>query len=100
MLTENQSNAADDDRRLGKPSATSKLMTLAEVANLLRRTDEAVRRLLRVDPCFPQPIRVGAGGKTRKRVLFSRSEIEDWLQTKFDARDGRPNLIGGIHEER
>ena len=79
MPKDNSSNTEGFDQHVGKPGCDSKLMTMAEVANLLRRTDDAVRRLLRTDPSFPLPIRVGAGGTTRKRVLFSRSEITDWL---------------------
>ena len=87
MPKDNSSNTEGFDQHEGKPGCDSKLMTMAEVANLLRRTDDAVRRLLRTDPSFPLPIRVGSGGTTRKRVLFSQSEIADWIQTQFDARE-------------
>lgn len=86
MPKDNSSNAVDAQGH--KPGSDPKLMTMTEVANLLRRTDDAVRRLLRADPSFPLPIRIGAGGKTRKRVLFARSEITDWIQTQFDVREG------------
>ena len=88
MPKDNSSNTEGLDQHVGKPGSDSKLMTMAEVANLLRRTDDAVRRLLRTDPSFPLPIRVGAGGTARKRVLFSQSEIAGWIEAQFHARSG------------
>ena len=52
MPKDDSSNTEGFDRHVGKQGCDSKLMTMAEVANLLRRTDDAVRRLLRTDPRF------------------------------------------------
>ena len=54
MPKDNSSNTEGFDQHVGKPGGDSKLMTMAEVADLLRRTDDAVRRLLRTDPSLFQ----------------------------------------------
>ena len=73
-----------------------KLITLKEVATLLRRSRESIRRLRRLDPSFPKSIRVGVGDVMRQRILFSRPEIEAWLEAHFDGADLQQTTLEGV----
>ena len=60
------------------------LLTMAEVAQALRRTRSGVDKLRVRDPHFPKPLK--DGDDRRSRIYFVRSEIEAYLAARLEAR--------------
>lgn len=60
------------------------LLTMADLAVMLRRTRSGVDKLRARDPEFPQPLKDGTD--RRSRVYFVRSEVEAYLQARLEAR--------------
>lgn len=67
-----------------KATALPDFLTKSEVATQLRRTSSGVDKLRVRDASFPKPMK--DGDKRRGRVYFVRSEIEEWVRGKLDAR--------------
>lgn len=61
------------------------LMTMAEVASVMRRTRSGVDKLRARDPNFPKPLK--DGDNRRSRIYFVRSEIEAYLAARLEARE-------------
>ncbi|MBV8980395.1 MAG: helix-turn-helix domain-containing protein [Acidimicrobiia bacterium] len=62
--------------------AAPELLTVDELAEFLRSTPDAVYAL-RYRGDGPRGVRVG------RRVLFRRSDVDDWLDARSDAASGR-----------
>ncbi len=60
------------------------LLTMADLAVMLRRTRSGVDKLRARDPEFPKPLKDGSD--RRSRVYFVRSEVEAYLQARLEAR--------------
>lgn len=67
-----------------KATTLPDFLTKSEVATQLRRTSSGVDKLRARDASFPKPMK--DGDKLRGRVYFVRSEIEEWVRGKLDAR--------------
>lgn len=61
------------------------LMTMAEVAQTMRRTRSGVDKLRARDPQFPKPLK--EGGKRGSRIYFVRQEIADYLSARLASRE-------------
>ena len=61
------------------------LLTMNEVAGLLRRTRSGVDKLRARDPNFPKPLK--DGDDRRSRIWFVRQEIEAYLAARLGARE-------------
>ena len=61
------------------------LLTMAEVAGLLRRTRSGVDKLRARDPLFPKPLK--DGDDRRSRIWFVRQEIEAYLAARLNSRE-------------
>lgn len=70
----------------GAASATPlpELLTMAELAAMLRRTRSGVDKLRARDPSFPKPLKDGIN--RRSRIYFVRSEVEAYLSSRLAAR--------------
>ncbi|SEJ48655.1 transcriptional regulator, AlpA family [Azotobacter beijerinckii] len=68
-----------------KTQALPELMTMAEVAGIMRRTRSGVDKLRARDPNFPKPLK--DGDNSRSRIYFVRSEIEAYLSARLEARE-------------
>lgn len=64
---------------------TPVLITMTELAAMLRRTRSGVDKLRQRDPSFPKPLKDGID--RRSRIYFVRQEVEAYLQAKLQARD-------------
>ncbi len=60
------------------------LLTMADLALMLRRTRSGVDKLRARDPDFPKPLKDGTD--RRSRVYFVRAEVEAYLQARLEAR--------------
>ncbi|MDD2106817.1 helix-turn-helix transcriptional regulator [Pseudomonas asiatica] len=60
------------------------LLTMAELAAMLRRTRSGVDKLRARDPSFPKPLKDGTN--RRSRIYFVRSEVEAYLSSRLAAR--------------
>ncbi|MFC2970996.1 transcriptional regulator [Azotobacter bryophylli] len=61
------------------------LWTMAEVAQVMRRTRSGVDKLRARDPQFPKPLK--DGDDRRSRIYFVRQEIEAYLSARLQARE-------------
>ena len=61
------------------------LLTMNEVAGLLRRTRSGVDKLRARDPSFPKPLK--DGDDRRSRIWFVRQEIEAYLAARLNSRE-------------
>lgn len=62
------------------------LLTMADLALMLRRTRSGVDKLRARDPEFPKPLKDGTD--RRSRVYFVRAEVEAYLQARLESRQG------------
>ncbi|UTW07874.1 helix-turn-helix transcriptional regulator [Pseudomonas benzenivorans] len=70
-----------------EPTSTfPELLTMADLAAVLRRTRSGVDKLRARDPEFPKPLKDGSD--RRSRVYFVRSEVEAYLQARLESRKG------------
>ncbi|MOA21113.1 hypothetical protein D3C78_1415910 [compost metagenome] len=60
------------------------LLTMAEVAQAMRRTRSGVDKLRARDPSFPKPLK--DGDNRRSRIYFVRQEVEAYLSARLQAR--------------
>ncbi len=61
------------------------LMTMAEVAQTMRRTRSGVDKLRARDPQFPKPLK--EGDKRGSRIYFVRQEIVAYLSARLATRE-------------
>lgn len=61
------------------------LWTMAEVAQVMRRTRSGVDKLRARDPQFPKPLK--DGDNRRSRIYFVRQEVEAYLSARLQARE-------------
>lgn len=61
------------------------LWTMAEVAQVMRRTRSGVDKLRARDPSFPKPLK--DGDNRRSRIYFVRQEVEAYLSARLQARE-------------
>lgn len=61
------------------------LWTMAEVAQVMRRTRSGVDKLRARDPQFPKPLK--DGDNRRSRIYFVRQEVEAYLSARLEARE-------------
>ena len=61
------------------------LLTMAELATMLRRTRSGVDKLRARDPQFPKPLK--DGDKRGSRIYFVRQEVEAYLFARLSARE-------------
>ncbi len=61
------------------------LMTMAEVAQTMRRTRSGVDKLRARDPLFPKPLK--EGDKRGSRIYFVRQEIVAYLSARLATRE-------------
>lgn len=66
-------------------SSLPELWTMAEVAQVMRRTRSGVDKLRARDPLFPKPLKEGE--KRGSRIFFVRQEIEAYLAARLAARE-------------
>jgi len=66
-------------------SIIPELLTMAEVAQVMRRTRSGVDKLRARDPQFPKPLK--DGDDRRSRIYFVRQEIEAYLSARLQARE-------------
>ena len=61
------------------------LWTMAEVAQVMRRTRSGVDKLRARDPLFPKPLK--DGDNRRSRIYFVRQEVEAYLAARLAERE-------------
>ena len=61
------------------------LWTMAEVAQVMRRTRSGVDKLRARDPLFPKPLKDGEN--RRSRIYFVRQEVEAYLSARLAERE-------------
>lgn len=66
------------------PAEEIELMTMAEVAQTMRRTRSGVDKLRARDPQFPKPLKEGE--KRGSRICFVRQEVEAYLTARLASR--------------
>lgn len=66
-------------------SSLPELWTMAEVAQVMRRTRSGVDKLRARDPSFPKPLK--DGDNRRSRIYFVRQEVEAYLSARLQARE-------------
>lgn len=69
------------------PHGLTELLTMNELAAMLRRSRSGVDKLRARDPGFPRPFKDGTD--RRSRIYFVRSEIEAYLAARLSER-GQP----------
>ena len=67
------------------PASLPELLTMAEVAQIMRRTRSGVDKLRARDPQFPKPLK--EGDKRGSRIYFVRQEIEAYLSARLASRE-------------
>jgi|TARA_R100000789_G_C3008733_1_gene150738 prophage regulatory protein len=73
------------NRGLVGTASLPELLTMAEVAQAMRRTRSGIDKLRARDPDFPMPLK--DGDNRRSRIYFVRSEIEVYLSARLQARE-------------
>lgn len=66
-------------------SSLPELWTMAEVAQVMRRTRSGVDKLRARDPQFPKPLK--DGDNRRSRIYFVRQEVEAYLSARLQSRE-------------
>lgn len=61
------------------------LWTMAEVAQVMRRTRSGVDKLRARDSLFPKPLKDGE--KRGSRIYFVRQEVEAYLAARLNSRE-------------
>ena len=65
---------------------TKALMSQPALCELLDRSRSGLAKLRKKDPTFPKPIK--DGNSRQSCAFYFVEEVENWLQSKKEARDG------------